>query len=173
MLTGFWSHSEISAISVLFFLSPARDSITALISRAMIALRFLRFCPPHTDASLLTGCVTNRRHAPVFTATSLVCACGTCTRLITIWHCWSRSASALLPPVRNCEAHADTNNRPFRKNGFAHAGGVDCAGTTARDSRFGAGTFGSGDTHAAGDPVRTDEPVSLEAQGKSRTDFAR
>ena len=47
------------------------------------------------------------------------------------------------------------------------------AGTAARHSRFGSRAFGSGDTYAAGDPVRADESVSLAAQGKSRTDFAR
>ena len=73
----------------------------------------------------------------------------------------------------NFEAHAAKSHRSLWEDRFAYAGGVDCAGTTPGDSRFGSRAFGSSDAHAAGDPVRTDESVSLETQGKSRTDFAR
>ena len=56
-------------------------------------------------------------------------------------------------------------HRPFWKDRFAYAGGVNWAGAAARDSRFGASALRSCLTYAAGDPVRADESVSLAANG--------
>jgi ADP-heptose:LPS heptosyltransferase len=90
------------------------------------------------------------------------------TRPYVILHPGSARREKLWNAARWAEVieHFGENNtaeirEPLWKDGSACPGGVNWPGAAARDSRFGPRALRGLHTHAAGDPVRADESVSL------------